>query len=205
MNFEALSDSNLVEFLKTASGSSFEEGFRELVRRYKNPIITFLYRYTSDLKTSEDLAQECFLRIFKKLQDYNSTAKFSTWIYTIACNLAKDEFKRRRRHPAAPLDWKSSGHDDTTRTIPALADGQDDEPVAHAERSELGQKVQEVLRSLGDEDREVLILREIQGLKYEEIAQILELPMGTVKSRIARARQAFKDASKRLGLSIDVR
>ena len=174
------------------------EGFEVLVGRYKNAIVSFLFRFVGDFRTAEDLAQETFLRVFKKIHEYNNSAKFSTWLYTIASNLAKDEFKRRVRHPAKSLDWK--GGTDTTRDVPQVkADTTESVPDVQLEHDEARKTVNKALDLLEAHDREILVLKDVQGLSYEEIAQILDLPMGTVKSRISRARGAFKEVWKKLG------
>jgi RNA polymerase sigma-70 factor (ECF subfamily) len=194
----ALPDHEVMARLKTASPEDVMRGFEVLVGRYKNAIVSFLFRFTGDFRTAEDLAQETFLRVFRKIHDYNSTAKFSTWLYTIASNLAKDEFKRRVRHPAKSLDWRGGG--DTTRDMPqARADTTDSVPDVRLEHDEARQNVNKALNLLDEHDREVLLLKDVQGLSYEEIAEVLDLPMGTVKSRISRARLAFKDVWKKLG------
>lgn len=198
---ERLPDGRIVEILQEArrdvpgGETSFDRAFGELVRRYKGAILTYLVRYVGDLKTAEDLAQEAFVRVFRRIDAYDRRARFSTWLYTIASNLAKDEFKRRRRHPAMSYDWQSAGTDDTTRNIPMAQDA-DESPERVALQTETSQRVQETLQQLDADDREVLILREIQGLKYEEVAEILGVPLGTVKSRIARARLAFRQVWK---------
>lgn len=191
MDWASIPDGKVIQLLRAARGKSFESGFRELVRRYKNGIMTFLTRYTGDPGTAEDLAQETFVRVYKNLHRYDPRARFSTWIFTIAGNLAKDEFKRRRRHPSISFEWQSSDRGDTSRPIPAIRD-EHEGPGQVAVQAETGRRVQEALAKLDAPDREVLILRDIQGLKYEEIAEILQLPLGTVKSRIARARFAFR-------------
>jgi RNA polymerase sigma-70 factor (ECF subfamily) len=194
----ALPDNELMARLKAAAGAELMRGFEIIVGRYKNAIVSFLYRFTGDFRTSEDLAQEAFLRVFKKVQDYNPSAKFSTWLYTIASNLAKDEFKRRARHPARSLDWK--GGNDTTRDMPqAKADTTESVPDVRLEHDEVRQQVNKALDLLDANDREILVLKDVQGLSYEEIAEILGLPMGTVKSRLSRARTAFKEVWKQLG------
>ncbi len=194
----ALPDHELMARLKMAPSGELMRGFEILVGRYKNAIVSFLFRFTGDFRTSEDLAQETFLRVFRKIGDYDSTAKFSTWLYTIAANLAKDEFKRRARHPAKSLDWQGGG--DTTRDMPqAKADTTDSVPDVRLQREEARRNVNRALEMLDPQDREVLILKDIEGLSYEEIAQVLNLPMGTVKSRISRARLAFKDVGKKMG------
>lgn len=196
--FSALPDNELMERLKTATQGELMRGFEILVGRHKNAIVSFLFRFTGDFRTAEDLAQEAFLRVFKKVGDYDSRAKFSTWLYTIASNLAKDEFKRRSRHPARSLDWKGGG--DTTRDMPqAKADTSSSVPQARLEKDETRLTVNKALDLLEAHDREILLLKDVQGLSYEDISGILDLPMGTVKSRISRARTAFKDVWKRLG------
>lgn len=194
----ALPDNELMARLKTASQGTLMRGFEIIVGRHKNAIVSFLFRFTGDFRTAEDLAQEAFLRVFKKIQDYNSTAKFSTWLYTIASNLAKDEFKRRSRHPARSLDWKGGG--DTTRDMPqAKADTTSSVPGARLEKDEVRLNVNKALDLLDAHDREILVLKDVQGLSYDEISEILTLPMGTVKSRISRARTAFKEVWKKMG------
>jgi RNA polymerase sigma-70 factor (ECF subfamily) len=195
----ALPDNELMARLKTATQGELMRGFEIIVGRHKNAIVSFLFRFTGDFRTAEDLAQEAFLRVFKKIQDYNSTAKFSTWLYTIASNLAKDEFKRRSRHPARSLDWKSSA--DTTRDMPQAkaADTTSSVPGARLEKDEVRLSVNKALDLLDAHDREILVLKDVQGLSYDEISEILTLPMGTVKSRISRARTAFKEVWKKMG------
>ena len=194
----ALPDNELMARMKTANQGLLVRGFEIIVGRHKNAIVSFLFRFTGDFRTAEDLAQEAFLRVFKKIQDYNSMAKFSTWLYTIASNLAKDEFKRRSRHPARSLDWKGAG--DTTRDMPqAKADTTSSVPEARLEKDEVRLNVNKALDLLEAHDREILVLKDVQSLSYDEIAEILGLPMGTVKSRISRARTAFKDVWKKLG------
>src|SRR5437667_7115900 len=194
----ALPDHEIMTRLKSAPPELVMDGFEILVGRYKNSIVSFLFRFVGDFRTAEDLAQETFLRVFKKLNDYNSTAKFSTWLYTIASNLAKDEFKRRSRHPAQSLDWKGGG--DTTRNVPQVkADTTDSVPDVRLEHDEARKNVNKALDLLDEHDREILLLKDVQGLSYEEIAQVLSLPMGTVKSGVSRARGAFNYEWKRLG------
>jgi len=166
--------------------------FAELVRRHKDPITNYLYRYTGDYRTAEDLAQEAFLRVFRKIPEYNASAKFSTWLYTIATNLAKDEFKRRARHPAVPLEQQRPGAD-TSQIVTAAPPASGLRPEEDSSRAELRVLVHESLDALDPEAKEILVLREVQGLAYDEIAGILGVPVGTVKSRINRARLAFKD------------
>jgi RNA polymerase sigma-70 factor (ECF subfamily) len=144
-----------------------------------------------DRATAEDLAQECFVRVFRNVAGYDPQAKFSTWLYTIATNLAKDEFKRRARHPAKSLDWTKGEGSDTTRDLPGRSGSTTKQPEVIAEKQELRDRIQMALQELREDDREILVLREMQQMPYEEIARVLGVPMGTVKSRISRAREAF--------------
>ena len=197
-DLSALSDQEIMARLKTAPRKTLVDGFEVLVTRYKNRIVSFLYRYVGNYRTAEDLAQETFLRVFRKVGDYNNTSKFSTWLYTIASNLAKDEFKRRVRHPAGSLDWQAGQGADTTRNIPTVKGG-GASPDQTLEREEKRDAVYRALQALSEEEREILLLKDLQGLSYEDIAGILGLPMGTTKSRIARARMAFKEVWKQVG------
>ncbi|MBI4565875.1 MAG: sigma-70 family RNA polymerase sigma factor [Planctomycetes bacterium] len=191
----SLSDSELMARLKEAAPEVVAAGFAVLVHRHQSAILSFLTRYVGDARTAEDLAQEAFLRVYRKIDDYASTAKFSTWLYTIALNLARDEFKRRARHPAASLDLKMGAEFGPTG-LSLVASGMDSAPEAALERAETRDRVALALARLKAGDREILILKDVQGLPYEEIARILKLPMGTVKSRISRARLAFKEVWK---------
>jgi RNA polymerase sigma-70 factor (ECF subfamily) len=183
-------DNDLAAAMKTAPNERvFEDAFSELMRRHKNAILSFLYRYTGDLKTAEDLTQEVFVRVFRKIKSFNASSRFVTWLYTIAGNLAKDEFKRRARRPAVPYDWQFVNDEGAAGLAPAVTQ----DPEGLAEKDERDAQVQTSLKQLRNDDREILILRELQGSKYDEIARILRMPIGTVKSRIARARNAFKD------------
>lgn len=196
----SLPDHEIMERLKTAPPEDVVEGFEILVRRYKNAIVNFTFRFVGDYRTAEDLSQEAFLRVFRKIADYNSTAKFSTWLYTIAGNIARDELKRRVRHPAKSLDWTSGRGSDTTRNVPHMIDEEGLSPDEALEADERRDTVNKALAQLKDDDREILVLKDVQGLAYEQIAEILVLPMGTVKSRISRARLAFKEVWKQLGV-----
>jgi RNA polymerase sigma-70 factor (ECF subfamily) len=201
VNLKALADQELMVLLKQGlsadAGGPRPDVFRELVDRYKDRVFNYICRYVGQRATAEDLTQETFVRVFRNLASYDPQAKFSTWIYTIATNLAKDEFKRRARHPARSLDWSSGEGSDTTRDLPGGSGNTSREPAVVAERQELRDQIQTALHQMKEEDREILILREVQQMPYEEIAQILGVPMGTVKSRISRARAAFTEVWRR--------
>jgi RNA polymerase sigma-70 factor (ECF subfamily) len=171
-----------------------EAAFATLVDRYKNRLQNIVYRYIRDFQRSEDLAQEAFVRVYLHRERYRKTGKFSTWIFTIAVNLAKNEIRRKVRlrdvlsldHVAEMLGGSDPGIKDESQ--PA-ADRQ-------AERGQTSEVVAVAIAKLPVVYREALVLRDIEGLAYEEIAEILGIPGGTVRSRINRARIMLKDKLK---------
>lgn len=188
MTDDPLSDHDLMK----ACARGEMGAFAELMRRHKDFITNYLYRYTGDFRTAEDLAQETFLRVYRKIPEYTPAAKFTTWLYTIATNLAKDEFKRRARHPAVALESQKPGAS-TSQIVTAAPPADVPPPDDASARAEVRSLVHAALDALDPEAKEILVLREVQGLAYEEIAGVLGVPVGTVKSRINRARMAFKE------------
>jgi len=179
MDVRLLTDDDLVK----ACAARQAEALGELVRRYQDPLLGYLAKFLGDPRLAEDLTQEAFMRVYAKSGTYRSGPKFTTWLYTIATNLARDSHKYARRHPAGPL--APSDALDLRSTEP--------DPEAAALRRERGERVRRALDALPEDTREVLLLRDVQGLSYEEIAQVQGTPVGTAKSRVARARMAFKD------------
>lgn len=160
-----------------------EEPFAELVRRHQQAIVDYLTRMLSNRARAEELGQEVFLRVFRHRVDYTQQAEFSTWCYTIATNLARDERRAIRRRPP------SAGSDPLEGRPAAGLD-----PSAGALSRESGRLVHQALERLPEHFREALMLRDLQGLSYQEISSVMRMELGTVKSRINRARMAFKDA-----------
>jgi len=164
----------------------FQDGdvyaFEELVHRYKDPLINFVYNYLGNRIDAEDVVQETFLRVFRNKHLYQNIAKFSTWIYTIASNLAKTELRRRKRRRFFSIS--QMGFDDKDYDLP--------DPLLtpdHQVDSEMKEKdIREEIQALPSKFREVVILRDIQELSYEEISNVLHIPIGTVKSRVNRGR-----------------
>lgn len=165
-----------------------ETAFEEIVRRYQQPIVDYLCRLVGSSSRAEELGQEVFLRVYRHRDSYTRTAGFSTWCYTIATNLARDERRARKRRPPGAGSEPLEG-------LPATGM----EPSAPLEVRELGDLVRRALDQIPEHYREALTLRDLQGCSYQEIAQVLEMEIGTVKSRINRARLAFKDSFAALG------
>lgn len=154
-----------------------------LVERYKLKIINFVYRMVGDLDQAEDIAQEVFIRVYRHRERYQPIAKFSTWLYTIAANLAKSELRRRSIfNPISLTRLKGE-------RLSSIKKGPDKALL----EKELGQKIQEGIEKLKPKYRVPLILRDIEGLSYAEISQIVDCPLGTVKSRINRARLQLRE------------
>lgn len=184
-NLRTLSDEDVMEQLQTGVTQAFDI----IVQRYKDRLHNFLYRYTHNHQDCEDLVQETFLRVYRSRHSYERIAKLSTWMYTIALNLAKSMYKKKQRMTkismhADPNDSESREYEIEDSVI--LQDDQLHQKMSVAE-------LEKALMKLNDDFREVIVLRDIQQLSYEEIAEITDTAMGTVKSRINRARQQLQD------------
>jgi len=165
-----------------------KEAFDEIVDRFSGPLNNFIYRIVGDNVTSQDLLQETFIRLWTNRHSYREIAKFSTWLYTVAGNLAKSELRRKkvRRFFSLSVSGERSldGEDDRTFELP----DEDADPESDYERRQILRRVEEEVKKLPILFREVIILRDLQELSYEEISTILKIPLGTVKSRVNRAR-----------------
>src|SRR5919112_282058 len=178
--------------LLEATRAGDETAFAELVRRYRNQITSYVYRMTNDYETAVDLSQETFVRIYKAMDRYQASHAFSTYIYRIATNLAISELRKRKRRRLVSL----TGFFPSTEGSPPVEfnppDGrplQDSELVDRERRA----AVTRAIATLPDKYRAPLVLRDVEGKSYDEIAHILETSEGTVKSRISRARGFLRD------------
>jgi len=179
-----LPDEVLVQ--KTKNGDL--DAFDELVRRYEGKIYGLAYRFMGNHADAGDLAQDTFIRIYQALSGFRGDAAFSTWLYRIAANICRDELRKRQRRHSVSMEEMI---DASPANVPT-ADGSYS-PEETVQRREVQRQVQLCLNELTDDHRLVLIMREIQGLSYEEIASALQCSIGTVKSRISRARNALKE------------
>ncbi|MFO7799009.1 sigma-70 family RNA polymerase sigma factor [Rhodohalobacter sp.] len=180
-----MSDEDVMEQLQ----SGVVEAFDIIVQRYKDRLHNFLYRYTHNHEDCEDLVQETFLRVYRSRMSYERIAKLSTWMYTIALNLAKSMYKKKQRMSLVSIHADESDPDDFEMQITDTVILQDDE--LHLKLSV--QELERALQELNEDFREAVILRDIQQLTYEEIAEITDTAMGTVKSRINRGRQQLQE------------
>ncbi len=178
LNNEPLSDKELLSNVINGQFDSFDV----LVDRYKNRLLNFVFRFVKDYDVAEDIVQETFLRVFRKRRDYKAIANFSTWIFTIAGNLAKSELRRRKRWKFLSLD--SFSDNEKSFELPDTGMGPDRVTAVRL----LDEQVQKAIDSLHDKYKEALILRDVEGMSYKQIAEIMSIPVGTVKSRVNRAR-----------------
>ncbi len=165
--------------------------FGRIVERFQVRLLNFVYRMVGDRERSEDLVQEAFLRVHRHLDRFDRSRKFSTWVYTIASNLAKNELRNRSRSPLVTFEQARPRDEEDPRPI----DFEDSEsrPDDLYERRHLKQLVDRTVARLSSHHREVFVLRELEGKSYEEIAEIMHCNLGTVKSRLNRARQSFAE------------
>ena len=169
-----------------------EQAYTELVNRYRGKLMTFVYRFVNDMEQAEDIIQDTMLKLYTHKNYYRNIAKFSTWIYTIAGNLAKTELRKRKHHKVTNIS--QMGPEDRDYELPSVAPETDE--VVQSEYIE--KKIQAAIQNLPLHFRTVTILRDIQELSYEEISKIVEVPLGTVKSRINRARLQLQKELKDL-------
>lgn len=170
-----------------------EGAFRELLSRYERPLFSLVYRMVRDRSLAEDLAQEAFIRAFNAIDSYDPTYKFSSWIFKIANNHTIDHLRKRKLDTVSihgsPSASSAEEQDRTSITL----ESREEQPDAYVENRELGGMVEDAIGQLRPEYRSVILLRHVEGYAYEEIADTMELPLGTVKTYLHRARKELKD------------
>ncbi|MCC6699017.1 MAG: sigma-70 family RNA polymerase sigma factor [Candidatus Hydrogenedentes bacterium] len=179
--------------LEHASGS--EDAFAELIRRHQKGVLNYIFRMVQNRQIAEELTQEVFLALVRNAQRYQPTAKFTTYLYTIASNIVSKEWMRRKRRPkflslSSGWSWRKSPEDEFD-PLDHVGDERTDVFQAF-KRGEISEAVNTALRELPEHQREAFVLRRFQDLSYEEIAQITDSPVGTVKSRVVRAERALR-------------
>ena len=179
------------EIVALARGGE-EAAYRELVRRYERPLFSLLYRMVRDRELAEDLAQETFVKALNAIESYRPEFKFSSWIFKIANNAAIAHLRRRELDT---LSLEGSPHAETPEAIEATAlqiGDRQESPLDEVEARELGGEIEAAIAKLRPEYRSCILLRHVEGRAYEEIAEILGLPLGTVKTYIHRARNELR-------------
>ncbi len=188
LDLAAASDQEVV----TLAREGREAAYRELIRRYERPVFSLVFRMVRDRQTAEDLSQETFVKALNAIGSYRPEYKFSSWIFKIANNTAID-YLRRRDLDTLSLD--GSPHATTQEDIEATAlqvSDRGESPLAELEARELGTAIERAIGRLRPEYRACILLRHVEGMAYEEIAHLLDLPLGTVKTYIHRARHELR-------------
>jgi RNA polymerase sigma-70 factor (ECF subfamily) len=171
-----------------------EAAYRELIRRYERPIFALLFRMVRDRELAEDLSQETFIKALNAIESYRPEFKFSSWIFKIANNAAIDHLRRRELDT---LSLDGSPHAETPEAMQATAlqiGARQESPLDTVEAKELGGAIEIAIGRLRPEYRSCILLRHVEGRAYEEIAEMLDLPLGTVKTYIHRARNELRQA-----------
>lgn len=185
-----LSDHALIEATKNGD----EAAFAEIVGRYRSPITNYLYRFLNDYEEAVDLSQETFVRVYYAIERYHTEYAFSTYIYRIATNLAISEIRKRKRRTILSLTGLfQTDAEDMTEFQPPDTRSLPDEDLLENEQAGV---IAKAIETLPPKYRVPIILRDIEGKTYEEIAEIMELGLGTTKSRISRARGLLKEKLK---------
>lgn len=186
-----LNDEDLMELFQ----AGHQVAYNHLFERYSKRIYHFLFRYTHNENDSEDLVQETFIRVYRSKSSYNRIAKFSTWLYTIALNLAKTHYKKKLK-----MELVSFQNDDGYQSfeVTDMIDDHELEPDRMYQKRTIVRYVEKALQRISIDFREVLILRDIQGLTYEEISEVTGFPMGTVKSKLNRGRVQLQKLLRRM-------
>jgi len=178
MNQFELTDEELI--------AKFQDGdvgaYTQLVNRYKDRLFNFIYRFVYDIDKAEDILQDTFLKLYTHKNSYREIAKFSTWLYTIAGNLAKTELRKLKRRKTYSVSDLSRNDQEFVIKSP------DGSTELEAEAINIEKNIQKALNQLPKDFKTIIILRDIQELSYEDISRIVNVPIGTVKSRINRGR-----------------
>jgi RNA polymerase sigma-70 factor (ECF subfamily) len=170
------------------------DAFEELVEKYKQPVMNMVYRTLPDATEAEDLAQHVFLQVFKSAHRYEVSAKFTTWLFTIARNLCLNEIRRRSRHPADSLDETFADNDD--QPIRQAEDLRTFSPPDSLLHGELEEKIEEALAELPEKQRTAILMCRGDEFSYEDIAEVLECSVSATKSLIHRGRETLKQKLK---------
>lgn len=174
-----------------------QAGFDELVGRYYQEVYAFLARFVGDRALAEDICQEAFLQIHLSADRFDPAQRFRPWLFTVAANKARDRMRRLKRRPAASLDATVGGDEDSA-SFADLMTSADPGPLNELSDGERREMVREVVEGLSDSFREALVLCYFHHFSYQEIADMLDVPIGTVKSRIHGAVNQFAERWKRI-------
>ena len=169
-----------------------ESAFRELLARYERPVFSLIFRMVRDRTLAEDLVQEAFIRAFNAIDSYDPTYKFSSWIFKIANNHTIDHLRKRQLDTVSIHGSPSATSADEQERTRITLESREEQPDKYTESRELAGLMEEAIGQLRPEYRTVVLLRHVEGYAYEEIAETMEIPLGTVKTYLHRARNELK-------------
>ena len=182
-------DHDLIALARTGS----EKAYRELLDRYQRPVFSLVYRMVRDRELAEDLAQETFVKVFNHLDRFNPKYKFSSWIFKIASNLAIDHLRKREPVTVSLDGSRNAETAEEMESTRITVESKDENPEEFLEAKELGQEIERAIGLLRPDYRTAILLRHVEGRAYEEIAEVMGVPLGTVKTFIHRARAELRD------------
>ena len=188
VDYDELSDKDVIAQAREGRDSAF----RELIRRYERPVFSVIYRMVRDRELSEDLAQDTFIKVLNALDKYDPSYKFSSWIFKIAHNTTVDHLRKKRPDT---LSLEGSPHARTQEQAEATSFTPVDtsgSPEYYAESQEIGSEIEAAIGEIRPEYREAILLWHVEGRPYDEIAEIMDLPLGTVKTYIHRGRNELR-------------
>jgi RNA polymerase sigma-70 factor, ECF subfamily len=194
VNATLVSDHELVA--RAQQGS--EKAYRELLGRYQRPVFSIIYRMIRDREQAEDLAQETFVRVFNHIDRYDPRYKFSSWIFKIATNLTIDWIRRKELNTVSIDGSRNAVTAEQIEATSITIASPDENPEELLEAKQLGEEIEEAIGKLRPEYRAAILLRHVEGREYQEIAEILSLPLGTVKTYIHRGRNELREQLQHL-------
>lgn len=188
MDYREKSDPELVELCKRAD----ERAAVELLRRFERPVFSLIYRMVRDRELAEDLAQEAFVRAFNNLARYDPSYKFSSWLFKVAYNLTIDHLRKKRLNTVSIHGSPSAVTTELQAATAITVESTEERPDEALQSREIGSEIDVAIGELRQEYRSAIILRHVEGRSYEEIAEIMDVPLGTVKTYIHRARKELQ-------------
>jgi RNA polymerase sigma-70 factor (ECF subfamily) len=188
-DLQSLTDQEVVALARSGK----EAAYRELLRRYERPVFSLIYRMVRDRSLAEDLSQDTFIKVLNALESYRPEYKFSSWVFKIANNVAIDQLRRRELNTLSLDGAPDARTQDEIEATALQAVDRAETPLAELESRELGAVIEQAIAKLRPEYRACVLLRHVEGRSYEEIAAALDLPLGTVKTYIHRARNELRE------------
>lgn len=190
MDLSTIDDRDLIEMARDGR----ESAFREVLTRYERPVFSLVFRMVRDRALAEDLSQETFVRAFNAIGSYNPRYKFSSWIFKIANNLTIDHLRKKRLDTVSIDGSPNATTAEEQQGSRLVVEDRGERPDGYVESMELGNEIETAIGALRPEYRTVVLLRHVEGYSYDEIAEIMGIPLGTVKTYLHRARTELKEA-----------